>query len=43
MGIPLLKFSVAYDDNDEKMIKDFTEQFTEMFERQDLRYKSNRQ
>jgi len=32
-GIPLLKFSVAYDDNDEKMIKDFTEQFTEMFEK----------
>lgn len=30
-GIPLLSVSVDYDDNDEKMIKDFTEQFTEMF------------
>src|SRR5436190_4270407 len=32
-GIPLMKFKVDYDDNDEKMIKDFTEQFTEMFEK----------
>lgn len=32
-GIPLLHFNVAYDDNDEKMIKDFFEQFTEMFEK----------
>jgi choline dehydrogenase-like flavoprotein len=30
-GMPLLKFSVDYDDNDEKMIKDFFEQYTEMF------------
>ena len=30
-GIPLLNISVAYDDNDEKMIKDFMEQYTEMF------------
>jgi choline dehydrogenase-like flavoprotein len=30
-GIPLLNFSVAYDENDEKMIKDFMEQYTEMF------------
>lgn len=30
-GVPLLKFSVAYDANDEKMIKDFFEQYTEMF------------
>ncbi len=30
-GVPLLKFSVAYDDNDEKMIKDFFEQYTEMY------------
>jgi choline dehydrogenase-like flavoprotein len=30
-GIPRLKISVDYDDNDEKMIKDFTEQFSEMF------------
>ena len=30
-GIPLLKISVAYDDNDEKMIKDFFEQMTEMY------------
>jgi choline dehydrogenase-like flavoprotein len=29
-GIPLLKVSVAYDDNDEKMIVDFHEQMTEM-------------
>jgi len=32
-GIPLMKFNVAYDDNDEKLIKDFTDQFTEMFEK----------
>ncbi|MCU0390296.1 MAG: GMC family oxidoreductase [Thermoflexibacter sp.] len=30
-GIPQLKISVDYDDNDEKMIKDFFEQMTEMF------------
>lgn len=30
-GMPLLKMNVDYDDNDEKMIKDFQEQFTEMF------------
>jgi len=30
-GIPLANFSVAYDDNDEKLIKDFMEQYTEMF------------
>ena len=30
-GIPLINFKVDYDDNDEKMIKDFTEQITEMF------------
>lgn len=29
-GIPLLKINVDYDDNDEKMIKDFFEQMTEM-------------
>ena len=29
-GVPLLKTSVAYDDNDEKMIRDFHEQMTEM-------------
>ncbi len=32
-GIPLLKIDVDYDENDEKMIKDFYEQFTEMFEK----------
>lgn len=32
-GIPLLKINIGYDDNDEKMIKDFHEQFTEMFHR----------
>ncbi len=30
-GMPQLKISVAYDDNDEKMVKDYVEQFTEMF------------
>jgi len=30
-GIPQLKVSVANDDNDEKMIKDFHEQLTEMY------------
>jgi choline dehydrogenase-like flavoprotein len=30
-GIPQLKVSVDYDDNDEKMIKDFFEQFEDMF------------
>ncbi|TAL47420.1 MAG: GMC family oxidoreductase, partial [Chitinophagaceae bacterium] len=32
-GIPQLKISVDYDDNDEKMIKDFMEQMTEMYTR----------
>jgi len=32
-GMPLLKISMDYDDNDEKMIKDYTEQLTAMFER----------
>ncbi|MFT7604750.1 MAG: choline dehydrogenase-like flavoprotein [Saprospiraceae bacterium] len=32
-GIPLLRISVDYDDNDEKMTKDFMEQFTEMYEK----------
>ncbi|GAB3761660.1 GMC oxidoreductase [Spirosoma pomorum] len=30
-GIPQLKISIAYDDNDEKMVKDYQEQMTEMF------------
>jgi choline dehydrogenase-like flavoprotein len=30
-GIPLLKINVDYDDNDEKMIKDYMEQMSEMF------------
>lgn len=30
-GISLLSTSVSYDDNDEKMLKDFFEQFTEMY------------
>ena len=29
--MPLLDISIAYDDNDEKMVKDFQEQFTEMY------------
>jgi choline dehydrogenase-like flavoprotein len=32
-GIPLLKISVEYDENDEKMKQDYFEQFTEMFTR----------
>lgn len=30
-GVPLLKISIGYDDNEEKMIKDFFEQMTEMY------------
>jgi len=30
-GMPLLKINVDYDDNDEKMVKDFIEQMTEMY------------
>lgn len=30
-GMPQLKINIRYDDNDEKMIQDFFEQFTEMF------------
>ncbi len=30
-GIPLLKISIDYDENDEKMILDFFEQYTEMY------------
>lgn len=30
-GIPQLKISIDYDDNDEKMVKDYIEQITEMF------------
>ncbi|MEO5979587.1 MAG: GMC family oxidoreductase [Chryseolinea sp.] len=30
-GMPLLNIKVDYDDNDEKMVKDFIDQFTEMF------------
>jgi len=32
-GVPLLKFSIDYDDNDEKMIRDFLEQLTDMYTR----------
>jgi choline dehydrogenase-like flavoprotein len=32
-GIPLLNINVDYDENDEKMIQDFFEQFTEMFKK----------
>lgn len=31
-GIPQLRISLDYDDNDRKMMKDYLEQFTEMFE-----------
>ena len=30
-GVPLIKFNVSYDDNDEKMVKDYLDQMTEMF------------
>jgi len=30
-GIPQLKISVSYDENDDKMVKDYLEQMTEMF------------
>lgn len=30
-GMPLLKVKIDYDDNDEKMVKDYHEQMTEMF------------
>ena len=30
-GMPLLKINIDYDDNDEKMVKDYLEQMTEMF------------
>jgi choline dehydrogenase-like flavoprotein len=30
-GVPLLKLDIAYDDNDEKMVKDYLEQMSEMF------------
>ena len=32
-GIPLLKIHMDYDDNDEKMLDDFFEQFSEMFKK----------
>jgi choline dehydrogenase-like flavoprotein len=32
-GMPLLSVNIDYDDNDEKMVKDFIEQFTEMYTR----------
>ena len=31
-GIPQLRVSIAYDENDEKMLQDFHQQFTEMYE-----------
>jgi choline dehydrogenase-like flavoprotein len=30
-GIPQLRISIGYDDNDEKVLKDFHEQFSEMY------------
>lgn len=30
-GVPLLNISIGYDDNDDKMVKDFIEQMTEMY------------
>jgi choline dehydrogenase-like flavoprotein len=31
-GLPQLRVSIGYDENDEKMLKDFHQQFTEMYE-----------
>ena len=30
-GLPIMHLDVSYDDNDDKMVKDFIEQFTEMY------------
>ena len=30
-GLPIMHMDVSYDDNDDKMVKDFIEQFTEMY------------
>ncbi len=30
-GVPLLRFKVEYDENDNKMVEDFSEQLTEMY------------
>ena len=30
-GLPIMHMDVSYDDNDDKMVKDFVEQFTEMY------------
>ena len=35
-GVPLLQIDFSYDENDEKMLADFKEQLTEMFERAGL-------
>ncbi|MCB0837317.1 MAG: GMC family oxidoreductase [Bacteroidetes bacterium] len=32
-GLPMLRINVDYDENDEKMLQDFFEQFTDMFEK----------
>ena len=32
-GIPILNISMDYDDNDEKMIEDFFDQYTEMYKK----------
>jgi hypothetical protein len=32
-GIPQLRIAVGYDDNDEKMVKDYLQQMTDMFEK----------
>ena len=41
-GIPSLKVNLDYDDNDEKMLKDFFEQFTEMYEKAGFKQISTR-
>jgi choline dehydrogenase-like flavoprotein len=33
MGMPQLRINVSYDNNDDKMVKDYLEQMTEMFEK----------
>jgi choline dehydrogenase-like flavoprotein len=30
-GLPIMHMDVSYDDNDDKMVKDFIEQFTDMY------------
>ncbi len=45
-GIPQLRIAIGYDDNDEKMVKDYQEQLTEMFTKagfQNIRFSDSKQ